>query len=94
MHSYLRSIGFSDIKNRRQLTPITKEIIAYPTTRNIITVDADTRLVQLTKDFGEGFGISLVGEMDIDNTVSILLSLCSQFFRNESGTHLYRKARR
>ena len=64
MHSYLRSIGFSDIKNRRQLTPITKEIIAYPTTRNIITVDADTRLVQLTKDFGEGFGISLVGEMD------------------------------
>ena len=36
MHSYLRSIGFSDIKNRRQLTPITKEIIAYPTTRNII----------------------------------------------------------
>ena len=70
MHSYLRSIGFSDIKNRRQLTPITKEIIAYPTTRNIITVDADTRLVQLTKDFGEGFGISLVGEMDIDNTVS------------------------
>ena len=60
MHSYLRSIGFSDIKNRRQLTPITKEIIAYPTTRNIITVDADTRLVQLTKDFGEGFGLSFL----------------------------------
>ena len=52
MHSYLRSIGFSDIKNRRQLTPITKEINANPTTKNIVTVDADTRLVQLNKDFG------------------------------------------
>lgn len=70
MHSYLRSIGFSDIKNRRQLTPITKEIIANPTTKNIVTVDADTRLVQLNKDFGKLFGISLVGEMDIDNTIS------------------------
>ena len=70
MHSYLRSIGFSDIKNRRQLTPITKEIIANPTTKNIVTVDADTRLVQLNKDFGKPFGISLVGEMDIDNTIS------------------------
>ena len=55
MHSYLRSIGFSDIKNRRQLTPITKEIIANPTTKNIVTVDADTRLVQLNKDFGKHF---------------------------------------
>ena len=45
MHSYLRSIGFSDIKNRRQLTPITKEIIAYPTTRNIITVRSEERRV-------------------------------------------------
>lgn len=70
MHSYLRSIGFSDIKNRRQLTPITKEIIANPTTKNIVTVDVDTRLVQLNKDFGKHFGISLVGEMDIDNTIS------------------------
>lgn len=70
MHSYLRSIGFSDIKNRRQLTPITKEIIANPTTKNIVTVDADTHLVQLNKDFGKHFGISLVGEMDIDNTIS------------------------
>lgn len=70
MHSYLRSIGFSDIKNRRQLTPITKEIIANPTTKNIVAVDADTRLVQLNKDFGKHFGISLVGEMDIDNTIS------------------------
>lgn len=70
MHSYLRSIGFSDIKNRRQLTPITKEIIANPTTKNIVTVDTDTRLVQLNKDFGKHFGISLVGEMDIDNTIS------------------------
>jgi len=70
MHSYLRSIGFSDIKNRRQLTPITKEIIANPTTRNIVAVDTDTRLVQLNKDFGKNFGISLVGEMDMDNTIS------------------------
>ena len=61
MHSYLRSIGFSDIKNRRQLTPITKEIIANPTTKNIVTVDADTRLVQLNKTL-ENTSVSLLSE--------------------------------
>ena len=84
MHSYLRSIGFSDIKNRRQLTPITKEIIAYPTTRNIITVlsisisptsempkPSPKSLVSWTRRVSASTVIIfLVGEMDIDNTVS------------------------
>lgn len=69
MHSYLSSIGFSNIKNQKLLTPITKEIIAHPTTKTIATLSTDTHLIQLNKDFGEGFGISLIGEVDIEGKV-------------------------
>jgi hypothetical protein len=71
MHSYLSSIGFSNIKNRRMLEPVYKQVLAQPTCRTISTVSTDTRIIQLDKDFGDGFGISLVGEMDLDGSVSI-----------------------
>lgn len=71
MHMFLDSIGFSNIKNRYLLEPIYKEILKNPTRKIISTISADTRLIQLDKDFGDGFGISLIGEMAIDNSVSI-----------------------
>ncbi len=71
MHSYLRAIGFSNIKNRKMLKPILREVMANPTKRTISTISTDTRLIQLDKDFGEGFGISIVGELDINGDISV-----------------------
>ncbi len=71
MHSFLSSIGFSNIKNRRLLEPVYKEILKSPTRKTISTISADTRVIQLDKDFGGGFGISLIGEMAIDGSISI-----------------------
>ncbi len=70
MHSYLSSIGFSNIKNRRLLTPIFKELISSPTKRTISTISTDTRMVQIDKNFGDGFGLSFVGEMDLEGNIS------------------------
>jgi hypothetical protein len=53
------------------LEPVYRQILSQPTNRMIATVSTDTRIIQLDKDFGDGFGISLVGEMDIENSVSI-----------------------
>lgn len=63
MHSFLPSIGFTNIKNRQQLEPIYRQILESPDRKFISTISADTCLVQFSKDFGERFGISLVGEM-------------------------------
>ena len=71
MHSFLRAIGFSEIKNRRLLEPVYKRVLAAPTKRSIYNVSADTQIIQLDKDFGDGFGISLVGESAPDGSVSI-----------------------
>lgn len=71
MHSFLSSIGFSNVKNRRLLEPVYKEILQAPTRKTVSTISADTRIIQLDKDFGGGFGLSLVGEMAIDGSISI-----------------------
>lgn len=71
MHSFLSSIGFSNVKNRRLLEPVYKEILSSPTRKTVSTISADTRIIQLDKDFGGGFGLSLVGEMAIDGSISI-----------------------
>lgn len=71
MHSFLSAIGFSNIKNRQMLEPIYKEILHSPSKKVISTVSADTRLVQFSKEFGKNFGITLIGEMAVDGSVSI-----------------------
>ncbi len=71
MHSFLRAIGFSNIRNRKTLEPIYKEILRVPTKNSISNISADTRLIQFDKDFGDGFGISIIGEMAIDGSISI-----------------------
>lgn len=71
MHSFLPAVGFSNIKNRQMLEPIYREILHSPTKKAVSAISADTRMVQFDKKFGDGFGISLVGEMAIDGSISI-----------------------
>lgn len=71
MHNFLSAIGFSNIKNRRLLEPVYKQILGSPTKKSISNISADTQLIQLDKDFGDDFGISLLGERSIDGSISI-----------------------
>lgn len=64
MHHFLRSIGFSRLRNLQQLNIILEDVIAHPTTRSITTIGTDTALVQLTKELSPSYGISLIGEYD------------------------------
>lgn len=65
MHAYLRAIGFSNIKNRKQLEKVYKEILHKPNRKIITNISSDTSLVQFEKDFGKNIGITLIGEFDI-----------------------------
>jgi hypothetical protein len=71
MNRYLSAVGLSKIKNRRMLEPIYKQVLASPTRKYVSNISADTRLIQLNKDFSEDFGISLVGEIALDGSISI-----------------------
>lgn len=67
MHHYLRAIGFSKLRNLKQMNILLDDIIAHPTSRSITTIGAGINLVQLTKEYGDSYGISMIGEYDENN---------------------------
>ena len=71
MHSYLRAIGFSKCKTRKQLEKIYATALRDPNRKMITTISIDTSLIQFEKDFGPSFGLSLIGEYGIEGDLSI-----------------------
>lgn len=71
MHSYLRAIGFSKCKTRKQLENIYATALRNPNRKMITTISIDTSLIQFEKDFGPSFGLSLIGEYGINGELSI-----------------------
>ena len=71
MHKFLRAIGFSKIESRYQLEDIYKDILSSPNRKVASTINTGSTLVQFDKDFGNGIGISLIGEMDKSGSLSI-----------------------
>lgn len=67
MHHFLRAIGFSKLRNLKQIQILLEDIVAHPTSRSITTIGAGTSFVQMTKEFGDSFGISVIGEYDESN---------------------------
>lgn len=67
MHHYLRAIGFSRIRTLKQLNELLDDTVAHPSSRSITTIGTDTSMVQASKEFGDTYGISIIGEYDSDN---------------------------
>ena len=67
MHQYLRTIGFSKIRTLEQVNEIIDNIISYPTSRSITTIGSGITLAQFTKEYGDTYGISVVGEYNQKN---------------------------
>ncbi len=66
MHSYLRAIGYSDIKNRKQLELILKQMIREKDNEKIILKDG-IRYSEINTEVLPGAGVVLRGEYDEDN---------------------------
>lgn len=71
MHSYLRAIGFSKCKSRKQLEKIYYDSLKSPNRKIMTTVNIDTSLIQFEKDYAPGIGLALVGEYDINGALSV-----------------------
>lgn len=70
MHKFLRAIGFSKL-NKDQLELLFEQILKAPTVRKIATDSEGNEFAEISKEFGEFFGISLRGIYREDDTFEI-----------------------
>ena len=61
MHKYLRAVGFSNIKFKRDLKPYIKETVTSPDNTEIAEIDGEDILVQIYKEYADGMGLMLCG---------------------------------
>jgi len=67
MHSYLKSIGFSNIKNRKDVDLIIKLIMEKATFNKKYTIDNNIAIAELSLEVADNIGITIYGEFDSDN---------------------------
>ena len=61
MHSYLRSIGFRNLKNKNELDLLIKDIIDHPDCKVITEDEEGNVFAELKREFGEFTGIAVRG---------------------------------
>ncbi len=61
MHKYLRAVGFSNIKFKKDLKPYIKETVTSPDNTEIAEIDGEDILVQIYKEYADGMGLMLCG---------------------------------
>lgn len=64
MHSYLRSVGFSNIKNRKELDKIVGIVMDQPSQLKKIKISNTETMAEMHKMFGERMGIAIRGIYD------------------------------
>lgn len=68
MHSFLKSIGFQNIKKKKEIDALIQEVIENPS-HKAISEDAEGNVyAELSKDYGEMIGISVRGEYTDDGS--------------------------
>lgn len=64
MHSYLRAVGFSNIKSRSDFEKILGIVMEQPSEKNSIDMGNKVTFCEIKKDFMKNMGIGIVGEYD------------------------------
>ena len=70
MHKFLRAIGFSELK-KEELEELFGQILKNPTVQKISTDSEGNEFAEISKEFGEFFGISVRGIYREDDTFEI-----------------------
>ncbi len=61
MHKYLRAIGFSNLKTRRELKKILNDVLKNPTEKQYVSLEDDSIAVEYRKEFADSIGITVCG---------------------------------
>ena len=67
MHKFLRAVGFSKIKDRKELTNLITSSIQNAQSRNYVTNNENVILAEFARDYADGIGVAVCGEFDDDD---------------------------
>lgn len=67
MHSYLRTIGFSQLKTKKEQNKLITAVLSDSTNKYEVSIGSESKLVQVNHNFGNNFGITIIGEYDSEN---------------------------
>ena len=89
MHNYLRSIGFSNIVNKREVDHLINDIVKNPDKKMITEDDYGNVFAELSREFGRFIGIAVRGEYVDTGPVSLFYWEWSHYGRkSRSGKAL------
>lgn len=67
MHSFMRAIGFSKVRRKKELDKILKSVMDSCDEKVLVESKTEQLFAQISKDFGCDMGISVFGEYDEDD---------------------------
>ncbi len=71
MHQFLRAVGFSNIESRKQVRDLMNDVIINPNRKEFIETGRDSILVEYSKNYCPTCGITLRGEYDESNELTL-----------------------
>ena len=71
MHRYLRAVGFSNIENKKQIRDLLNDVIISPNRKEFIETGKGSLLVEYSKNYCPTCGITLRGEYDDTNNLTL-----------------------
>lgn len=71
MHKYLRAVGFSNIETKKQIRDLMNDVIINPNRKEFIETGRDSILVEYSKNYCPTCGITLRGEYDDSNELTL-----------------------
>ena len=61
IHKYLRAIGFSKIKNRKELNKILNDVLKGPVERQYVSAGDERFLAEFRKEYADSLGVTVCG---------------------------------
>lgn len=69
MHKYLRAIGFSQLKSKKELQLLIRDVVQTATDKNYTANGEDSVFAEFSKDFSENIGVGVRGEFEEDKFI-------------------------
>lgn len=83
MHQYLRAVGFSNIRTKKDLRELLNDVIINPNEKEFLETDRRSVLVEYSKKYSESAGVTLRGEYDAEDSLTL-----DFYFPFCKGTHV------
>ena len=74
MHDYLRAVGFSSIKNKKEYMDVIQNVLEEPTDVFMLPCTADSSFGGMGKAYAEGLGIMAFGEFSKESDLEVEFS--------------------